>query len=128
MNGGPAIGGQAGRSASFRFGVRWSLVFGAVLLLVGLAGLREPEEERLLRKSAEASSYLVNAAQMAQKYGTTARLRTKAVEAYFSGSREYEDAREAWRRARRTRMAVMAMSCAGAGLLLAAGVRRERFR
>lgn len=128
MNSNPAFEGSARRPGGFRHPVRWSLVVGAVLFLSGVACLKEPEEERLLRRSAETSRYLVNAAQVAQKYGTTARLRTKAVEAYFSGSREYEDASEAWRRARRTRMAVMAMSFTGAGLLLAAGVRRTGIR
>ena len=111
-----------------RHPVRWSLVWGAVLLLSEIACWREPVEERLLRRSAESSRYIVSVAQMAKKYGTTARLRTKAVEAYFSGSREYEDASEAWRRARRTRFAVMAMAFSGAGVLLAAGFRRERLR
>ena len=128
MNSDPSFEDPAGRSESFRRPVRWSRVWGAVLLVAGMACWREPTEERLLRRSAEASRYIVSAAQMAKKYGTSARLRTKAVEAYFSGSREYEDARETWRRGWRTRMAVMAMCFAGAGALLAAGFGKKRFR
>ena len=128
MNSNRAIGDSAMLSVGHLHTVRWSLVIGAVLCLSGIVCWREPEEERLLRRSVEASRYLVNAAQLAQKHGTTARLRTKAVEAYFSGSKEYEDASAEWRRARRTRLAVMTMAWAGGGLLLAAGLRGRRLR
>ena len=110
------------RSSGWRSrGVRASLL-GTTLLLLGLVGTQEPEGERLSRRMAEMSKYSVTAAQAAQMRCTTARQRAKAIQAYFSGSRDYTNAAREWTRKRETRLILMTFLFIGAIAFLVQGL------
>ena len=100
-------------------------VFG---LLAGCFGLGETEGERLSRQAAEASRYLLRTAATARKRELTSRLRVKAVEAYFTGRREYRSHAEEWRRQRKMRRLWVGVSWFGAASFLAVGVQQRRRR
>ncbi len=111
------------RSSGWRSrGVRASLL-GTTLLLLGLVGTQEPEGERLSRRMAEMSKYSVTAAQAAQMRCTTARQRAKAIQAYFSGNRDYTNATREWTRKRQARLTLMTFSFAGAIAFMVQGLR-----
>ena len=111
------------RSSGWRSrSVRASLL-GTALLLLGLIGTQEPEGERLSKRMAEMSKYSVTAAQAAQMRCTTARQRAKAMQAYFSGNRDYTNATREWTRKRETRLVLMTFSFAFAMVFLAQGLR-----
>ena len=75
---------------------------------------------------AELSQYSITAALAAQMRCTTARQRTKAIQAYFSGSRDYANASREWTRKRQTRLTLMTFSFAGAIAFLVQGFRLSR--
>ena len=100
-----------------------TVVIGAVLFVFGLVGIREPEGERQLRKSAETSQLMMNAAQIAHAYCPTPQLRAKAIQAYLSRSDEYTGSVKAWTIKRRTRLTLVVLSLGGAAIFLATGCR-----
>ena len=99
------------------------MLLGTSLLLLGLVGMHEPEGEKLSRRMAEMTRYSVTAAQAAQMRCTTARQRAKAIQAYFSGSRDYTNAAREWTRKRETRQILLTFSFTGAIAFLVQGMR-----
>ena len=124
MNSIPSFGGaQTTRPAVFGSRSIRSVLLGTSLLLLGLVGMHEPEGEKLSRRMAEMTRYSVTAAQAAQMRCTTARQRAKAIQAYFSGSRDYTNAAREWTRKRETRQILLTFSFTGAIAFLVQGMR-----
>ena len=124
MNSIPSLGDtRVTHSSAFAPKSIRTLLLGTSLLLLGLVATQETEGERLSRKMTEMSQYSVTAAQAAQMRCTTPRQRAKAMQAYFSGSRDYATAEREWTRKRETRLVLMTFSFAGAIALLVHGFR-----